>query len=353
MLKKIWLLVFSLILSSQALGLTPLKRMFLEDEKNTINVFQNNVRSVVNVTNIRIARRRGFFFDFDALEIPAGAGSGFVWDKKGHIVTNSHVVADGDSFFVTFHKDKKQYKAKLVGMEPNKDIAILKLLEFPAKLTPITAGTSKDLVVGQKALAIGNPFGLDHTITTGIVSALGRKIPGFGGVKIHGMIQTDSSINPGNSGGPLLDSSGNLIGINTMIYSQSGSSSGVGFAVPVDTIKRIVPQLIKHGKVIRPGLGIGVLDDYMKEQFGVKEGIVIKYVDERGGAAKAKLRGMGRDRYGRYYVGDIIISIDGVKINEFDDIYQILDKHKVGDRIEVEYRREGKLKKTKVKLIEI
>ena len=164
------------------------------------------------------------------------------------------MVNGGDSFLVSFHKNKKQYKAKLVGGVPYKDIALLKLEELPSELFPVTPGASENLQVGQKAIAIGNPFGLDHTMTEGIISALDRRIKGFGAVTIQGMIQTDSSINPGNSGGPLLNSSGELIGMNTMIYSASGSSAGVGFAVPVNTIKRIIPQLIDHGRVVRPGL---------------------------------------------------------------------------------------------------
>lgn len=258
---------------------------------------------------------------------------------------------EGDSFLISFHGDKKQYKAELVGAEPKHDIAVLKLKEMPNTLNPIQTGISKDLLVGQKTLAIGNPFGLDHTITSGIVSALERKVPGIGNVTIHGMIQTDSSINPGNSGGPLLDSSGKLIGMNTIIYSKSGSNSGVGFAVPVDSINRIVPQLIKYGKVIRPGLGVGLLPEYHKSRFGVEDGLVITFVDEKSGAHKAGLRGIQQDRYGRYYLGDVIISVDGKKVNSYDDIYHVLSKYKVGDSIEVTYLKKGTLKKVaKIKL---
>jgi S1-C subfamily serine protease len=257
----------------------------LQDEVNTINIFKQGVKSTVNVSNVKYARTS--WFSSNVSEIPFGVGSGFVWDNKGHIVTNYHVIMEGDSFLVSFHGDKKQYKAELVGAEPKQDIAVIKLKEMPKNLAPLKVGSSHDLMVGQKTLAIGNPFGLDHTITQGIVSALDRKIPGIGDVTIHGMIQTDSSINPGNSGGPLLDSTGELIGMNTIIYSKSGSSSGVGFAVPVDSIKRIVPQLIKHGKVIRPGLGVGILPEYHKTRFGVDEGLVITFVDEESGAFKA------------------------------------------------------------------
>ena len=287
----------------------------LEFEKNTVEVFRKVSNAVVNVSSSKITRSRSIF-DPEPMEVPSGAGSGFIWDNQGHIVTNFHVVADSDYFNISFKGDKKQYRAKIVGTEPKKDIAVLKLEEMPKQLQPITPGTSSTLMVGQKAMAIGNPFGLDHTITSGIISALGRKIKGIGGVKIHGMIQADTSINPGNSGGPLLDSRGSLIGMNTMIFSGSGTSAGVGFAVPVDTIKAIVPQLIKYGKVNRAGLGIGILDDHHKHYFGVESGIVIKYVDKTSPAGKAGLKGMGRDRYGRYYLGDIITKIDGKQINK-------------------------------------
>lgn len=321
----------------------------LQDEVNTINIFKQGVKSTVNVSNVKYARTS--WFSSNVSEIPFGVGSGFVWDNKGHIVTNYHVIMEGDSFLVSFHGDKKQYKAELVGAEPKQDIAVIKLKEMPKSLAPLKIGSSHDLMVGQKTLAIGNPFGLDHTITQGIVSALDRKIPGIGDVTIHGMIQTDSSINPGNSGGPLLDSTGELIGMNTIIYSKSGSSSGVGFAVPVDSIKRIVPQLIKHGKVTRPGLGVGILPEYHKSRFGVDEGLVITFVDEESGAYKAGLRGIQQDRRGRYYLGDVIIAVDGKKVANYDDIYHALNKYKVGDYVEVTYLHKGeKKKKVKVKL---
>lgn len=327
------------------------KAMKLENENNTIKIFQENVSSVVNVSNIRLARRG--FFDLDPMEIPTGAGSGFVWDNQGHIVTNFHVIANGESFLVSFNQDPKHYEAILVGSEPRQDIAVLKLKELPPQLKPIKAGDSKSLQVGQKALAIGNPFGLDHTITEGIVSALDREILGIGDVKIRGMIQTDSSINPGNSGGPLLDSQGEVIGMNTMIYSKSGTSAGIGFAVPISSINRIVPQIIKHGKVIRPGLGIGVLPDHQRRRFGVETGIIVTFLDEKGPAAKAGIQGISQDRRGRYFLGDVVVGIDDNKIDNFDDIYHVLDQYKIGDEVEVSLMRDGKLKKVKLKLTEI
>ncbi len=324
----------------------------LDSEKNTIGVFQRNVNSVVNVSNMRIARS-GWWFHSEELEVPAGAGSGFVWDKDGHIVTNFHVIQGGDSFVVSFHKDKETYEAEVVGAYPQKDIAVLKLKQKPKKLYPVTPGTSKSLLVGQKAMAIGNPFGLDHTITSGIISATGRKIQGIGGVHITGMIQTDCSINPGNSGGPLYDSQGNVIGMNTMIFSASGSSAGVSFSVPIDTIKSIVPQIIKHGKVKRPGLGIGLLEERLKHYFGIEKGIVVKYVDPKSPAAKAGLEGMQKDRRGRYILGDILLEIDGQEVNNYDEIFNVLDKYSVGDQVTIQFMRGDEKKRTKIKLMEI
>lgn len=334
----IYLLLFSV--SGLAGDLLPV-------ETKTIEIYRKVVPSTVNVSNIALARN---FFNGE-VEVPQGAGSGFVWDDQGHIVTNYHVVQGGNSFVVTFYNDPKQYRASIVGTAPDKDIAVLKLEEKPSKLSPIAVGSSKDLQVGQYSFAIGSPFGLDYTLTTGVVSALGRKIDGIGGVKINDMIQTDAAINMGNSGGPLLNSSSNLIGMNTVIFSTSGSSAGLGFAVPVDTIKMVVPQLIKFGKIIRPGIGIGIVPDSMKLRLiQSSKGLVISYVDEKGGAAEAGLKGMTQDQFGRIYLGDIILNVDGIEVNNLDDIYQVIEKKHIGDTVEVKYRRGGKDLKTKVKL---
>lgn len=316
-------------------------------ETKTIDIYRKAVPSTVNVSNIKVSRN----MYYGEVEIPQGQGSGFVYDDKGHIITNYHVVQGGDNFVVTFYNDPKQYKAKLVGTAPDKDVAVLKLSELPSKLAPIVFGSSKDLLVGQSSFAIGSPFGLDYTLTTGVISALGRKIEGIGGVKINDMIQTDAAINMGNSGGPLLDSGARLIGMNTVIFSTSGSSAGLGFAVPVDTIKVVVPQLIQHGKLIRPGLGIGIVPDSMKKRIvGADKGIIVSYVDAKGSAATAGIQGMTQDQFGRTYLGDIILSVDGQDVNNLDDIYQVLDKHKIGDEVMVKYRREGKTLATKVRL---
>jgi S1-C subfamily serine protease len=319
---------------------------FLQDEKNSIDIFKKNAPSVVNVSNIKVARN----FWQETIEIPSGAGTGFVWDELGHIVTNYHVVAGGNNFIATFHQDQTQYEATIVGVDPTKDIAVLKLKKYPHKLSPITPSESKSLQVGQKAVAIGNPFGLDHTMTSGIISALDRSIDGVGGVKIRGMIQTDASINPGNSGGPLVNSEGNLIGMNTLIFGSVGQSAGVGFAVPVDTISRIVPQLIKFGKIVRPGLGIGLLPEAYNSRFGIDQGVAITFIDEHGSASKAGLKGITQDRYGRYYVGDIILQIEGKNVSSKDDLFQVLDTKKVGDEVEILYQRRKEKIKVKIKL---
>jgi len=323
-------------------GLTPY-------EKNTISVFEGSIQSVVNITVVEKRRRSGTWPFFSAPtrpeEVETGIGSGFVWDKDGHIVTNSHVIMGGDSFLVSFHKDKKQYKAKLVGHDPTRDIGVLRLTEKPKDLHPVVAGNSRNLMVGQKVIAIGNPLGLDHTMTVGVISALEREMPGIGGVTIRGVIQTDAAINQGNSGGPLFDSKGLLIGINHMIISPSGASAGLGFSVPVDAVKLTVPQLIKHGKVIRPGLGIGIMPNQFEEG-----GLIITHVSPGSGAKKAGLKGLVQDRYGKRYLGDILLKVAGKDVNTYNDIFHILNDYKVGDTITVIILRDGKKKKIKVSL---
>lgn len=341
-MRNLFFIVFSLtILPSLSFAAD-----LLDSEKRVIDIYKNTVPSVVHVANIKFADS----FFYGKVEVPQGTGTGFVWDDNGHIVTNFHVIQGGNTFVVTFHKDKKQYKAEVVGIAPKQDIAVLKLKEMPANLKPISIGESKNLQVGQLAMALGNPYGFDHSISKGIISALGRKIDGVGGVKIHNMIQTDAAINQGNSGGPLLNSSGELIGVNTMIISNSGSSSGLGFAVPIDTVKRITPQLIKHGKVIRPGLGIGVLEDDVRERYVGPKGVALSFVDPDGSAGQAGLKGMMRDRFGRIYIGDVILKINSNEVNSRDDIYHELGKYKVGDTINIQYKRKKKKYNIKVKL---
>jgi S1-C subfamily serine protease len=299
------------------------------------------------VTNIQLVRD-SFFSSQEA--VPRGSGSGFVWDDQGYIVTNFHVIEDGDIFNIAL-PGGEQRKARLIGKEPAKDIAVLKVEENLSGLFPVTVGTSKGLQVGQKVIAIGNPFGFDHTVTTGIVSAIGRSIPGAGGVTIRDMIQTDASINPGNSGGPLLDSAGELIGMNTMIISPSGTSSGVGFAVPVDTIRKIVPEIIRFGKVTRPGIGVSFLPDEYAQRIGI-EGVVIMEVASGSEADKAGLKGMGRDRYGRIFLRDVIVALDGKKVKSYDDLYAALEDRKIGEAVNLTISRDDRTRQVRLTLVQ-
>jgi len=314
------------------------------DEQSTIDVFSKFSRSVVHVTSLETHRDR---MTLDVAEIPQGTGSGFVWDQDGHIVTNFHVVQGGDRASVTLN-DNSTYPATIVGRAPDKDIAVLHIDAPPQKLLPLPLGRSATLKVGQKVLAIGNPFGLDQTLTTGVVSGLGREIKSITQRSIFDVIQTDASINPGNSGGPLLDSSGRLIGINTAIYSPSGANAGIGFAVPVDTVNMIVPQLLKFGKITRPGLGINVLSDNAAIQNSI-DGVVILGVAPGGAAEQAGLSGVKQDRDGTR-AGDVIVAIEGVDVHSYSDLYKVLDAHKVGDEIEVTVENQRHRRTVKVTL---
>jgi S1-C subfamily serine protease len=302
----------------------------IEDERNTIAVFKNAAPSTVYVTQTRVLQD---YYSGIEQEVAAGSGSGFVWDDQGHIVTNFHVVEGARSLSVTFH-DQETFEAKVVGLEPRKDIAVLKVDAPPKLLAPVHVSKSTQLDVGQKTIAIGNPFGLDHTLTTGVISALGRQVQGAGGVTIRDMIQTDAAINPGNSGGPLLDSSGQLIGMNTMIFSKSGSSAGIGFAVPVTTISRIVEQIVKTGRAEQLGLNIGI-DPLQKleRRLGIR-GVIVLAVPPDSPAAKAGLRGLTRTRQG-LALGDVIVGIDEKRVESFDDLYSTIDTHKPGDTVKV------------------
>jgi S1-C subfamily serine protease len=318
-----------------------------EDEKNTIDVFKNTSPSVVYITSI--ALRRGLF-SLNAVEIPQGTGSGFVWDRDGRIVTNYHVISDASRIQVTM-ADQSVHKAVLVGADPDKDIAVLQVNAPDRTLVPIPVGESSNLLVGQKVFAIGNPFGLDHTITSGIISALGREIEAITGRTIRGVIQTDAAINPGNSGGPLLDSAGRLIGVNTAIYSPSGAYAGIGFAVPVEEVNHVVPQLISHGRLIKPGIGASLADERIARRLGV-EGIIILDVEKNGPADLAGLRPTTQYR-GDIILGDIITGISGYPVKSYDDVRNILEKHSVGDEVEITFVRDGQQAKTLVQLIAI
>jgi len=312
-----------------------------EAEKATIELFRRCSQSVVYITAISVRRDR---FSFNPIEIPAGTGSGFVWDETGHIVTNFHVVAraisDDDRIRVTL-ADQTTHLAQIVGGAPDNDIAVLQLETTPKNLVPMPVGASSDLQVGQNVLAIGNPFGLDQTLTTGVVSGLGREIKADSGRTIFDVIQTDAAINPGNSGGPLLDSSGRLIGMNTAIYSPSGAYAGIGFAIPVDTINRVVPQLLRHGKVIRPGFGIQIANDQIMRQLGIK-GVLVLKVQPGGAADEAGFQPTVVDEQDQIRLGDIIVEIDGVKIENSDDLFKVMDAHEVGDTVTVKLLRNAR-----------
>jgi S1-C subfamily serine protease len=307
------------------------------DERATMAVFDRATKSVVFIANTAIQRD---FWSLETMEVPQGSGSGFVWNKQGHIVTNFHVIYGANSIKVTL-ADRSEHQAKVVGADPDHDLAVLQIQVPESALEPIAVGTSHDLRVGQKVLAIGNPFGLDHTLTTGVVSALGRTIKSMSNRTIEGVIQTDAAINPGNSGGPLLDSNGRLIGVNTQIVSPSGAYAGIGFAVPVDTVNRIVPELIKHGKLIRPGLGVSLVPDAIAKRWGIK-GLVIGKVSRGGSADRAGLRGARETATGRIELGDIIVAIDGKPVETIDDMMDIMDAHKVGDQVTLDILRANK-----------
>ncbi len=297
------------------------------DEQNTIEVFRKAAPSVVYITSIALQRD---FFNLNIYEIPRGTGSGFVWDKNGRIVTNYHVISDAGRLEVTL-ADHSTWKATLVGSAPDKDIAVLQIGAPAAKLQPLAIGASGDLLVGQKVFAIGNPFGLDQTLTTGVVSALGREIRAGNGRIIKDVIQTDAAINPGNSGGPLLDSAGRLIGINTAIYSPSGASSGIGFAVPVGEVNRVVPQIIAHGRVVRPGLGVNLAPPALARELGV-EGVLILEVVRGSSADKAGLRGTRQLREG-LAPGDIIQKVNGEAVRDYNSLRDAIEQYRVGETI--------------------
>jgi S1-C subfamily serine protease len=315
------------------------------EERELTELFQEASPSVVYITTVRLRRD---FFRLNVMEIPSGTGSGFVWDERGNIVTNYHVIRGAYRAEVTL-ADGSTWEAKLVGSAPEKDLAVLQI-EAPRRvLRPIAIGSSSDLQVGQTVLAIGNPFGYDQTLTTGIVSALGREITSTDGIPIRDVIQTDAAINPGNSGGPLLDSAGRLIGVNTAIVSPSGSYAGVGFAIPVDTVNWVVPQLIAFGRVERPTLGIDLAMDHLARRAGI-QGAVVVGVDRGSGADLAGIRPAYRDRRGRVVVGDVIVAIDGELIRSGGELGLALEGFEEGDVVTVTLEREGRQVDVEVRL---
>lgn len=320
----------------------------IENERNTISIFDAAAPATVFVTQ---KQQVSDWSTRRMVEVESGTGSGFLWDTKGHVVTNYHVLDGGRSFEIGL-QDQRSYTATYVGGDPRKDIAVLKINVDASQITPIALPPQgAPLLVGQKTIAIGNPFGLDHTLTTGVISALGREVVGYGGVTIKDMIQTDASINPGNSGGPLLNSQGQLIGMNTMIYSESGSSAGIGFAVPVKTIRRIVGQLIENGRVTQVGIGVVLVDDALAYRAGL-QGVVIERVLEDSPAADAGLTGI--QQVGRRSMpGDIITAVDGQTVSSYDDLYTALDERSPGDVVTFTLTRSGSEREAAVTLYEL
>ena len=307
-------------------------------EAQTINLFESSAPSVVFITTSQVRRD---YWRRNVMEVPAGSGSGFVWDKDGHIVTNYHVIEDAQRIKVTL-SDQSVYDASIMGVEPNKDLAVLKIEAPKDKLRPIPVGTSHDLKVGQYVFAIGNPFGLDQTLTTGVISALGREIQSLTRRPIKDVIQTDAAINPGNSGGPLLDSSGRLIGVNTQIYSPSGASAGIGFSIPVDEVSWVVPDIIQYGEVRRPVLGVSLLPGQYADRWDIK-GAMLAEVAKRGPADIAGLRGIEEDRRGNVILGDIVKKVNDIDILNNNDLILALEKFDPGRKITLTIERDEKL----------
>jgi S1-C subfamily serine protease len=315
------------------------------DEKKNIAIFESASPAVVFITSLAVQQDA---FSLNSNEIPQGSGSGFVWDLQGHVVTNYHVVANADVARVTL-ADQSTWDAKLVGWAPEKDVAVLKIDAPTPRLHPLPLGSSDDLRVGQKVFAIGNPFGLDQTLTTGIISALGRQIQSLNNVPIRDVIQTDAAINPGNSGGPLLDSAGRLIGVNAAIYSPSGASAGIGFAIPAHSVEWAVPDLIRYGRIQRPTLGVQLAPENVMRRLGL-DGAMIYHVDRGSGAAKAGLRGLDRDVLGRWRLGDIILTVDGQPMQSSGELLLALEGKKPGQTVRVGLVRDGRKTEIPVQL---
>ncbi len=309
-------------------GLTP-------EEKGTIALFKHNNPAVVYISTVKKVINP---YTRDIREVPSGTGTGFIWDIKGHIITNYHVIKGHKTAKVRLN-NKKTYTAKVIGHSKRHDIAVLKLQNTVELPNPIQPGTSDNLSVGQQVYAIGNPFGLDHTLTTGIISALGRTISNRS-MDMDNLIQTDAAINPGNSGGPLLDSAGRLIGMNVAIFSPSGASAGIGFAIPVDSVNRVVPNLIKNGRFIQPIVGISANDTANKlvlKELGIK-GVLILQVSPNSPASKSGLKGSQLVN-GDLVLGDVIQSIDGEKVEDMNDFLNIIEKHQLNDTITLQVLR--------------
>ncbi len=315
------------------------------NEKGTIALFKHNNPAVVYISTVtRLINP----YTLDVREIPSGTGTGFIWDNKGHIITNYHVIQNNRTAKVRLN-NQKTYTARVIGKSKRHDIAVLKLDNIKDLPAPIQPGTSNNLQVGQQVYAIGNPFGLDHTLTTGIISALGRTISDRT-MNMDDLIQTDAAINPGNSGGPLLDSAGRLIGMNVAIYSPSGASAGIGFAIPVDKVNRVVPNLIANGRFVQPIVGFHANDTANKlvwKELGIK-GILVLSVTPNSPAEKAGMLASQMVN-GDLVLGDVIQAVDGKKVEDMNDFLNILEKHKLNDKITIDVLRNGR-KKLKLRL---
>jgi S1-C subfamily serine protease len=311
------------------------------DEVANIELFRKASPSVVHITSLAAQRD---LFSMNVQQVPSGTGTGFVWDDRGHIVTNFHVIQAANGAKVTL-ADQSSYDATLVGAFPDRDLAVLRIEAPQQKLPPIAIGTSRDLLVGQRVYAIGNPFGLDQTLTTGIISALNREIESFNQRTIRGVIQTDAAINPGNSGGPLLDSAGRMVGINTQIASPSGASAGIGFAIPVDEVNRIVPRLIREGRFARPTLGISAAPPALAEALKVPRGVVLVQVRPNSPAARAGLQAFHRGSRGEVVSGDVITAINDEPVADLDDMLGQLESRSPGESVTLTVWRAGKSRK--------
>ena len=306
------------------------------EERSVTSLFEEASPSVVYITSIALRRD---LFRLNVMEIPRGTGSGFIWDEDGHVVTNYHVIRDGNRAEVTL-ADHTSWQATVVGVAPEKDLAVLRIDAPHESLRPQRIGESEGLKVGQSVLAIGNPFGFDQTLTTGIISALGREIDSMAGVPIRDVIQTDAAINPGNSGGPLLDSAGRLIGVNTAIVSPSGGYAGLGFAIPVDTVNWVVPELISHGQIRRPVLGVDLVADHATRRLGL-QGALVGNVVRASGADEAGLRPTYRSRSGRWVLGDLIVAVEGQPVRSGGELRLALERRSAGETVKVTVSREG------------
>lgn len=314
----------------------------LADERQVVDLFQSAAPSVAYITTERLER------NFFTVEVAQGAGSGFIWDTAGHVVTNFHVVEGARSVLVQLDAGQ-QLPAEVIGAAPEYDLAVVRLKDPPRNLRPIPVGTSGDLKIGQTVYAIGKPFGLERTLTRGIVSALDRDLPTSNFTEIAGAIQTDAAINPGNSGGPLLDSAGRLIGVNSAIRSASGSSAGIGFAIPVDLVNRIVPSLIATGTAPKPGIGIAAVNPVVVARAGIS-GVVVEEVRKGTPADRAGLKPINRRSR---EVGDIIVAINGTRVDSMSAFTRELDRVGIGNSAEFTIRRDGKERKLRMQVIDV